>query len=331
MKKFLALVLVLTMVLALGVTVSAEEAPTVTPEAVTLTKTYELTGGTAAPEEELSFTVTADEANLPVASGELVVGTENKVTTSGKETTEISVSFPTYNKVGVYKYTISENAGSTLGVEYDKDPLYVVVTVTNTAAGTGSEDALEVTVAVHRASEDGEKEWEIINKYGLGQLTVTKKVTGNLASNTKLFTIHVSFTGENAVGDITYKVGDGEERTLSLASGSATADIELSNGMSCVFTNIPAGVTYTVEEDSKHLAKDGEDITTSEEGYSVSYEVTDGTIAAGDKDTVVVNNEKKTEIQTGISLDSLPYILIGVAVLAALVVMILRRRRAQED
>ena len=48
---------------------------------------------------------------------------------------------------------------------------------------------------------------------------MTKQVSGNLASNTKKFTIHVTFTGENAKSDITYTVVGGTEQTLSLASG----------------------------------------------------------------------------------------------------------------
>ena len=180
---------------------------------------------------------------------------------------------------------------------------------------------------------DGEETFSaaFTNDYGVGSLTVSKTVTGNLASNTKEFDIVVSFAGgANAGSEITYTVAGGDPQTLAFGEdGTAEVTIKLKHGDSAEFTNIPAGVTYTVVEAEKHTTGD----LNSEEGYTATYTKSDdeGKIADGDKDTVAIQNEKKTEINTGISLDSLPYILIGVAVLAALVVMILRRRRAQED
>ena len=337
MKRLISLALVLVMVLALGTAAFAADPATVTPKAVTVSKAYTLTGGAAAPKEELSFTVTPDPSNQ-AATGELVVGTNNTVTTSGEAKTEFNITFPTYNKVGVYKYTVAEVKGSTLGVTYDETPITVVVTVTNKqgSAEAATTDELEATVAIHKGGETGKKITDtdntaFTNEYGQGQLTVTKQVSGNLASNTKKFTIHVNFTGENAKSVITYTVAGGAEQTLDLSSGTAKADIELSSTESAVFTNIPAGVTYTVEEDAKH-AEGSENPETTEEGYTVTYTKSDdkGEIAADDKDTVTVNNEKGTEVDTGITLDSLPYILIALVAVIAIAVVVIRKRRVEE-
>ena len=332
MKKLLSILMMLTLLLSIGVTAYAEGEASVTPDTVTVTKEYTLTGGDAAPIEELSFTVTPDAGNLGGVTGELVVGEGNKVTTSGEATVDIPIAFPIYSKVGIYRYTISENTGDTLGVAYDETPIVVVVTVTNAqgSTDTATEDALEATVAIHADSADGDKIADtaaFTNTYGLGQLTVTKQVSGNLASNTKKFTIHVSFTGDNAKSELRYSVAGGEEQTLALNNGGASVDVELSSTQSAVFTNIPAGVSYTVEEDSRHT-EGAENPGSTEEGYTVSYERSDeeGLIAAGDQDTVTINNEKKTEIQTGISLDSLPYLLIAGVAAAGLATMIFRRR-----
>jgi pilin isopeptide linkage protein len=348
MKKFFAILLALVLTLSLGVTafavdeVTPTEEPaaasgtTVQPAAVEVTKEYTLTGGAAAPVEELTFTVTPDTANMP-AEGELVVGTQNKVTTSGEAKTKFNITFPTYSKVGVYKYTVTEVAGSTAGVTYDTRPIVVVVTVTNATnkddATGGTTDTLAASVAIHKGSATGEKindtdKTVFTNTYGQGQLTVKKEVSGNLASNVKKFTIHVTFTGTNVKSPISYSVADVAAQPLDLSSGTAVADIELSSEQSAVFTNIPAGVTYTVEEDSKHTT--GDPLTT-EEGYTVTYTKSDaeGKIAAGDTDSVTVKNEKKTDVDTGISLDSLPYILIVAVVLAASVVMFVTKRRSE--
>lgn len=331
MKKFLAILLAVSLIFCFAMTVMADDetAPTITPEG-TISKTYDVTGGETYPVEELTFTVEADENNMD-ADGELVVGTNNAFTTTGDATMDIPLTFPTYSKVGVYKYTITEEPGSTLGVTYDDEPIVVIVSITYNPE-EGAEDELVATVAIHKGDEEGEKDEGFTNVYGLGQLTVTKVVSGNLADKTKLFTIHVTFTSENATGSITYTVADGEEQTVELAD-EVKVDVELSDGQSAVFTNIPVGVSYTVEEDEQHIAQDGQDITTTEEGYTVTYEdAQSGDIAeAGEEDSVTVSNYKNVEPNTGISLDSLPYILIAVAVVAALVIMIVRKRRYQED
>ena len=352
MKKFFAILLALVLTLSLGVTAFAAEddAPSVQPEAVEVTKEYTLNGGAAAPVEELSFTVVADGSNQAGVNGDVVVGTENKVTTSGQAKTKFNITFPTYTKVGVYKYTITEVAPDpkTAGVTYDTVPITVVVTITNAVnsqegATGGTSDQLAATVAIHKTATPtkdnklGKDDSAFTNTYGQGELTVTKQVTGNLASNTKKFTIHVTFTATTKVGsEISYTVADGPEQKLAFNGTTATTDIELSSTQSATFSNIPDGVTYTVVEDAKH-AEGKENPETTEEGYTATYANKDntdtttgsGAIAANDKDTVTITNEKKTEVDTGISLDSLPYILIVAVILAASVVMVVSKRRSE--
>lgn len=352
MKKFFAILLALVLTLSLGV--AAFAADDVNPPAeggetpaaaagathadVTVKKTYTVTGGDGKtiPEEVLTFTVTPEGTN-PDTSAITVADLD---TSKGLD---ITISFPTYTKMGVYKYNVHEEAGETLGVTYDKTDIQVIVTVVNEKAGEGSTDELKVYVAVFTLTENGdpdkkiagddpdkvEEDFAFENEYGVGQLTVTKTVTGNLASNTKLFTIHVNFTGGvNAGAPISYTLPDGTEGSLEFdEEGNASLDIDLKHQDTAAFLNIPAGVSYTVEEDEQHTTGD----LNSEEGYTATYENEEGEIAAEDDITCTVTNEKKTEIQTGISLDSLPYILIAVAVVAALVIMVIRKRRYSED
>ena len=339
MKKILSIALVLTLILALGCTAYAVEAPE-----TSVTKTYVLGDGTAAPVEDLSFEVEFISGVTGGYEGELTIGDANVFTTDGTDEMAIALNFPTFSKVGVYKWTITVAAGSTQGVEYDEDPITVVVTITNKEGSTedATTDDLEATVAIHKSAADatsqdnklGEGDSAFENTYGQGQLTITKQVTGNLASNEKLFTIHVTFTAEDEseVGsDITYTVAGGEEQTLSFDGTEATTDIQLSSTQSATFTNIPAGVTYVVEEDASHLEGAASPETT-EEGYTVDYNAGDaneGTIEKDTPVTVVITNTKETTPDTGISLDSLPYVLIVAVVLAASVVMVVTKRRSE--
>ncbi len=344
MKKILTILLAALLVMAMAATSFAaeEEAPEITPADIELYKEYKLEGGEAAPAEELTFTVTLKSGVEDGVKDNVLptVETENKITTTGDEKTTFVIKFPTYLKTGVYTYEITETKGTTLGVTYDDEPITVVVTITNINAD-GTADEFGSDIAVHKGDEkiDGPDTEYVAtaaafeNTYGQGELTVTKEVSGNLASNTKKFTIHVTFTGENAKSEITYTVAGGAEQTTDglVKDGEVTVDIELSNDQSAVFTNIPAGVTYTVEEDAKH-AVGADNPETAVEGYTVTYDTSngDGEIKAKDEDAVIVKNEKKTEIDTGIFVDSLPYVVIAVGVIAAIGVMVIRKRREME-
>ncbi len=330
MKQFLAVLLALVLCLSMGVTAFAAE---VSADGVTVTKTYVVGEGGSAPAETLRFSVEFVSGEKDGFKGDLTIGTDNAFETDGKTTQyQIPLNLPKFSKVGIYKWTITENVGSTLGVEYDSVPITVVITITNSEKVAGG---LEITVAVHKTASptkdnklsEGDTAFE--NTCETGKLTVTKKVTGNLSSNEKLFTIHVNFSGgRNAGSAIAYTLPDGSKGELAFAAdGSAALDIELKHGASAVFDNIPAGVSYTVEEDAKHTKGD----LNSDEGYTVSYKNGSGKIAKDSDITATVTNEKKTEIQTGVFLDSLPYILIAAAVVAALVIMIIRKRRSDED
>ena len=177
------------------------------------------------------------------------------------------------------------------------------------------------------------------NEYKQGSMSVTKKVAGNLASNTAEFTIHVKFENKvaNTAVGTTIKVTDpdGTEREVSVGE---IIDIVLTNGATAEFTNLPDGVSYTVYEDEQHLVTDGateEDIVTSaaDKMYTVSYDEGDaaeGEIDAEEETGVVVTNTKETTPDTGIFVDSLPYVVLAAGVAAAAAVMIIRKRREVE-
>ncbi len=347
MKKILAIALALVLVFSLSVAAFAVDGEAETPAAagathadVIVEKSYTVNGGDGEtiPAETLSFELyIPDGWTNPDGP---MISVADLDTSAGLD---ITISFPTYTKMGVYKYNVHEVAGSTLGVTYDDTDIQVIVTVVNEIAGESNVNQLKVYVAVYKLNktydpikkiagddpEKVEKDYAFVNEYGLGNVTVTKKVTGNLADNTKPFDITVSFTGGTGAGSaISYTLADGTGGTLEFDdAGEASLVVSLKHEDSAVFQNIPEGVSYSVVEDEKHTQGD----LNSEEGYTVTYENGSGEIAAEDDITATVTNEKKTDIPTGITLDSLPYILIAAAVVAALVIMVIRKRRYSED
>lgn len=327
MKKLFAILLALVMVCSLGVTAFAEET---TAPAVDTTNTASVANGgsfTIAKEYKVTGTAPAETFTFTVSEGTVKDGdadsapdvTVGSVSFAGDktETKTVTVTLPTYTKVGEYQYTISETASTTAGVT-TQGSLTLVVYVVN------GENGLECRVALK--DKDGYKvagfTGDLANKYESGSLAVTKKVTGNMGDKTKEFNVTVTFTNANGASTISYTEGT-ETKTITFVNGTATAKIGLKDSETITFTNIPAGTTYTVSED---------DYTGNNGGYDDAvYEYSDieeiKTISANDEDTVeITNNKNDGEINTGISLDSLPYVVVLAVALLGAVVLFTKKR-----
>ena len=352
MKKILAMILALLLVLSMGVAMADGEH---------FTKSYKLAEGAEAatalsPIETFTFStvtctdvkhaaagVTKDNAPVPTI-GTAAYETAGGATSAGG-TKDVTITLPTYNSVGIYTYTFNEVDNKTAGVTYHDEDITLVVTVQQ-----NTEDLFEV-VAVHCESpiqpvyiKDGkqvdadgneitaiQKTDVFTNTYTAGQLTVKKQVTGNLADRDKKFKIKVTFTAPEGKtvkeNQIMYTV-NGE--TIHATPGTAV-ELELShNDTAVTFVNIPDGVTYTVVEDS--YASDGYDAPQYQLGENdpSTTSISDA-ITGVEKDDVVVINNKDVKVDTGITLDSLPYILVLALVAAGVIVMIARKRRANEE
>lgn len=94
---------------------------------------------------------------------------------------------------------------------------------------------------------------------------------------------------------ITYKGG---QYTDDVTVADNTATIQVKDGDTVTFSNVPEGVTWAVSE---------ADYTG--EGYdAASISAESGTMTAGGADTSEITNNKAATIDTGINMDSLPYI-----------------------
>ena len=340
MKKILAvllatlLVLVNVAALAENVNIIEKQKLPTKPESFELTKTYTTDGPTAInPADELEFTVSAaartqsseDFTTEQNTEKRYPVGIENVTVAQGDGDATITVTLPVYDLAGIYSYTINEVDTNKAGVEYLKDTLYLNVTVITNQETS----ALEVAgIAVHKGKVEGEKIDEFENKYTAGSLKISKTVTGNLGDRTKDFEFTVTFnapkTGDeldvvNAI--ITVATPEGQDPLTTPATpvaisdwtdGKATKTFTLKHGQSVTFENIPQGVTYTVEETSVEAL-----------GYTTTATGDEGTIANAEL-TAAFTNDKGAIIDTGIELETLPFVLLmGIALVG---VMALRRR-----
>ncbi|MBQ6833819.1 MAG: hypothetical protein IJO55_05310 [Lachnospiraceae bacterium] len=324
MKKLLAGFMAATMVMSMSVTAFADETTYEDMSTIKLTKTYKETNdGTTSPAETFEFSdltctgvkdagvgVTAENAPVPtIANVEYAAGEAGSETA----TKEIVIRLPEYNAVGIYTYTFTETDGNTAGVTYRSDAIKLVVTVI--------EQDGKVRVAALHTEEEGEaKSNAIDNEYSAGSLSVKKEVTGILGDKTKDFTVKVTFTapeGDTVREAISYT--DGTE-TKTIEAGwdtTAEATITLKHEETVTFTNIPYGVTYTVVEDD--YTGDGYDAAE----YAFDDENKEINSAT---ENVKITNNKDGNVDTGISLDNMPYIMVLALVALGLVGFVSKKR-----
>lgn len=338
MKKILSLALALVLVLSMSTVAFATGSEETTHEdmsTVTLTKEYKLTNtGTTSPAETFAFsaltcTKVTDAAD-GVTTANAPVPTINNVSyTAGEAGSEsakknITITLPTYTSVGIYTYTFSETDGGTAGVTYRSDAITLVVTVIE-------QNGKVRVAAVHTEGEGvATKSGEFNNEYSAGSLSVKKTVTGIMGDKEKEFNVKVTFNapeGDTVRGDITYVDGT-ETKTIAAGdgwTGSKDVNITLKHNETVTFTNIPYGVTYTVVEDDYTDEADG--------GYDeASYNFNDENKKIDSiSDNVTITNNKDGVVDTGINMDSMPYILMLAVVFMGLFVFFSKKRKMREN
>ena len=332
MKKILAMMLTAAMMLSMGTAVFADEAAD--PNTYTaVPKTYEVKSGTAPAE---TFTYTFKAISYEDGDGKVYTADDNGVCT------EINYTIPAIDSIDhpfdetdetVHDFTknVEIDMTQTAGITYSTEKLYLVLTILR------EEDSDKYYVAhIHYMSADnldGKDDKGFTNIYESGSLEITKKITGNMADMTKKFTFTVVF-----------EAVDGEVLKSTIATNADTSGIvynqdsqnkykytfEIGVNDTALFTNLPDGIKYTVSEDAENYKQTevtGETKDTTEENNTV---VT-GTIVEEEKDEVSYTNTLTNEVDTGISVDSIPYIaMLGVVAIGGTGFIVSKKRRSED-
>lgn len=153
-----------------------------------------------------------------------------------------------------------------------------------------------------------------------GDFSITKRLTGNIADGNTEFRFVVSVTTDS--GNATFKIGD--------KSYTGIASFTLKKNETVKLTEVPNGALITVTEADY-----------SGNGYTTTYKVDDGAEESGRTVTVTENtkapqtvtfiNHRAVDIDMGILLDYLPYVVLALMTLAGIVIFIFRRRRKDDD
>lgn len=192
----------------------------------------------------------------------------------------------------------------------------------------------------YSVTEGNNPEVTITNSYtsNRADLTVTKTVTGNMADLDEVFTFQMSIASAEEINPekITYKKGTAEEGKLSdLTDNKFT----LKNGESIVFSGIPkeaiVTVTETGAEDYKTTVKVSD--TPTAEAVALAAETGSGDTKTGSvtisatAQTIAFTNTKEIPVNTGVILDTLPYVLMLIAVGGGVVAFFLRKRHHDDE
>lgn len=251
-----------------------------------------------------------------------------------------AITDSTLNKTQTYKLTLQkQNADG----EYETVQADVEYTITGdgslsyTFAASGADKEQVITPGTYKVVETGDyhltgtsknayctttypvetvtvgmdgtvQELKVLNTYSetpaTATITIKKLISGNMLSKNDEFTFTVS--GESvAEADKSFELKDGESKTITVNIGDT---ITVSEGTGSYTT------TYKIGEDG-----------TVQNGSSAKIE----NIAADT--TITFTNTHDITIDTGISLETLPYILILAVVALGAVVMIRKRRVRDED
>ena len=340
LKKFFAGVLAAAMMLTVGATAAFAEEEAAPITSVDVKKVYTLNGAGISPKETFTFDIARKEVsnagtgvtndNMPVPSiGSAAYTVDDGAKTDGNSK-NVTIDFTKdgqliYNAVGVYDYTVSENAGKTLGVAYDtKTYTMRVVVVNGETRGTYKINSVKFIDSATKQKADTAS---FENTYSANTLSVSKNVTGALGDMAKDFQFHVSFanrTEKTWTDAITVKKtnqnGDTSTITLDEDDGFTLKDDE-----TVVFENVPADLTYTVSEDN--YTADGYTTKLNNEEKRDSGNVTMTAAAA----SCAFENSKGGTIDTGVILDNAPYIaMLAIVAIGGVALMLNKRRRDEE-
>ena len=340
LKKFFAGVLAAAMMLTVGATAVFAEEAAAPITSVDVSKVYKLNGAGISPAETFTFDIERNEVtnagtgvtgeNMPVPSIGSAVYTVDDGAKADGNSKNVTIDFTKdgqliYNAVGVYDYTVSENAGNTLGVAYDtKTYTMRVVVVNGETRGTYKINSVKF---IDSATKQKADTVSFENTYSANKLSVSKNVTGALGDMSKDFHFQVSFTNgtektwSNAI-TVKKTNQDGETSTITLDDNGG---FTLKDDETVEFENVPADLTYTVSEDD--YTADGYTTKLNNEEKRDSGNVTMTAAAA----SCAFENSKGGTIDTGVILDNAPYIaLLAIVAIGGVALMLNKRRRDEE-
>ena len=222
---------------------------------------------------------------------------------------------------GVYKFSLTEVAGTNPNIDYATNSYTVEVSVAMPDNYPTDTTPVIKKIQVNDGANKADKAAFANTAKANDSLTVSKKVAGTAANTADVFSYTLKINGAQGFYDY---VLNGVAGTFD---AEGTLSFDLQHGQSIEVKNLPEGATYTVTEAdtdyTENFAVDG--------GQAQAGAVAAGTIKAGGS-AVAYTNEKGFAPATGVNSDTMPFVFGGLVVVAgAGALLISRKRRASEE
>lgn len=236
-------------------------------------------------------------------------------------------------KPGTYTYTIKETAGNIAGIGYDEQTYKLTVTVYND--GGDADNPVWKTAISIKDDTDKKEKAAFTNTYSApgqdaeyGTLLVTKKLAGMSADLSDKFTIKVQFTAEDGkvlASTAGYVASEGV--TVTAGNDNTYTITGIGHDGNVKFYNIPYHTAYSVTED---VNEENKAVGQSNTVYTVTYDGCTGRLDAAVQSRATVTNTSDIAPDTGVTTDSLPYIMLMAIVAIAAVAFVMKKRAAHE-
>ena len=271
--------------------------------------------GNSAVDVPFTFTLTqCDKDGNPESNEPLLT---KVIAVTGENVSEDKF-FIGYTSSEVYEgdvyYLIKEVAGADSSISYDPS-VYIV--------GVKIEDGAAV---IDSFTKDGktvdDKVAAFINSCSTS-VTITKEVTGNMGDRSKEFTFEAYLTKGTA--DIDFPAAeDGDKYTVD----GTVATFALAHGESITIDDIPIGATLVVTEKPEGYVvyiNDTNRENNPDDDGAIEHEV-----KAGDNE-ILYTNYKEADIDTAVTLDYLPYIILFAIVGTGVIIAASDKRREADE
>ena len=308
--------------------------------ATSLTVTKNVVEGNAKAPDNAGFTFRLTVSN------DVKVYSKVKLTKKGNDITESSVQSNKYQ----WEFTLKNGESVHIsGIRIDDENVKVEEIINDSHYTTkykvGTDAEMESTTAAIptatlSANQNSGTTVEFTNTYNipkLNSMTIKKVVTGAFGERTKDFTFKVELTDANnlTVRGVNHSFSNPE------TTGALTS-FKLKHGEYVTLDEIPIGTTITVTE------SDAKDYDTKATNYDKAndktfvYEVVNengkavlksvGTGAAEVKDSaIIVENDFDGNPDTGVLLDTLPYLILLAVAVAGGVLVVVRKRKHRDE
>lgn len=216
----------------------------------------------------------------------------------------------------VYFYRISQYTGRTISIGGTE----VTISADGSKATIGATSEWTKAKKCSYGYEAAQNDISITNTYTPKTCTleISKRVEGNIGDHSREFTFNVTLSGDGySFNGVTYSIDGGESASVT----GNTFSFSLKHGQTITVSGLPVGATFTVEE--------------VESGYDTTVDGVAGTskklLLAETNPGIEFVNTKNITIETGVLLDSLPYMLILAVVIGVGVIVFIRKRHGRED